>query len=325
MNAAATSQGTNGFPRGRQSLASGDHADTLPLRGRVAIVTGAGKGLGRAYALHLAACGASVLVNNHRHPAQKDEQTSARQTVDAIRAFGGTAQPDWSEVSNPRSGQDMVAHALTAFGRLDIVVANAGIDRVGSFGKQRMEDFRAVFNVGFFGNLHLAHAAWPHLLKQAYGRVVLTTSSAGLYANHGQAAYASAKAAVIGLVRALAIEGRRYGVLVNAIAPYAYSQMTAPYMDADMARAFDPARVAPLVGWLASQDCDVSGEVLVSGAGLLRRADVGETAAVPLPAHGFSQAVHALHDQPLQRYATANDSFARLLQEHATLHREPAR
>lgn len=325
MNAAATSQGTNGFPRGRQSLASGDHADTLPLRGRVAIVTGAGKGLGRAYALHLAACGASVLVNNHRHPAQKDEQTSARQTVDAIRAFGGTAQPDWSEVSNPRSGQDMVAHALTAFGRLDIVVANAGIDRVGSFGKQRMEDFRAVFNVGFFGNLHLAHAAWPHLLKQAYGRVVLTTSSAGLYANHGQAAYASAKAAVIGLVRALAIEGRRHGVLVNAIAPYAYSQMTAPYMDADMAGAFDPARVAPLVGWLASQDCDVSGEVLVSGAGLLRRADVGETAAVPLPAHGFSQAVHALHDQPLQRYATANDSFARLLQEHATLHREPAR
>ncbi len=325
MNAAATSQGTNGFPRGRQSLASGDHADTLPLRGRVAIVTGAGKGLGRAYALHLAACGASVLVNNHRHPAQKDEQTSARQTVDAIRAFGGTAQPDWSEVSNPRSGQDMVAHALTAFGRLDIVVANAGIDRVGSFGKQRMEDFRAVFNVGFFGNLHLAHAAWPHLLKQAYGRVVLTTSSAGLYANHGQAAYSSAKAAVIGLVRALAIEGRRHGVLVNAIAPYAYSQMTAPYMDADMAGAFDPARVAPLVGWLASQDCDVSGEVLVSGAGLLRRADVGETAAVPLPAHGFSQAVHALHDQPLQRYATANDSFARLLQEHATLHREPAR
>ncbi len=325
MNAAATSQGTNGFPRGRQSLASGDHADTLPLRGRVAIVTGAGKGLGRAYALHLAACGASVLVNNHRHPAQKDEQTSARQTVDAIRAAGGTAQPDWSEVSNPRSGQDMVAHALTAFGRLDIVVANAGIDRVGSFGKQRMEDFRAVFNVGFFGNLHLAHAAWPHLLKQAYGRVVLTTSSAGLYANHGQAAYSSAKAAVIGLVRALAIEGRRHGVLVNAIAPYAYSQMTAPYMDADMAGAFDPARVAPLVGWLASQDCDVSGEVLVSGAGLLRRADVGETAAVPLPAHGFSQAVHALHDQPLQRYATANDSFARLLQEHATLHREPAR
>ena len=325
MNAAATSQGTNGFPRGRQSLASGDHADTLPLRGRVAIVTGAGKGLGRAYALHLAACGASVLVNNHRHPAQKDEQTSARQTVDAIRAFGGTAQPDWSEVSNPRSGQDMVAHALTAFGRLDIVVANAGIDRVGSFGKQRMEDFRAVFNVGFFGNLHLAHAAWPHLLQQSYGRVVLTTSSAGLYANHGQAAYASAKAAVIGLVRALAIEGRRHGVLVNAIAPYAYSQMTAPYMDADMAGAFDPARVAPLVGWLASQDCDVSGEVLVSGAGLLRRADVGETAAVPLPAHGFSQAVHALHDQPLQRYATANDSFARLLQEHATLHREPAR
>lgn len=325
MSTAGPSRGANGSPAGREPHAAGERAGRLPLRGRAAIVTGAGKGLGRAYAMHLAACGASVLVNNHRHPAQTDEQTSARQTVDAIRAAGGTAQPDWSDVSNPHSGQSMVAHALTAFGRLDIVVANAGIDRVGSFGKQRMEDFRAVFNVGFFGNLHLAHAAWPHLLQQAYGRVVLTTSSAGLYANHGQAAYASAKAAVIGLVRALAIEGRRHGVLVNAIAPYSYSQMTAPYMDADVARAFDPARVAPLVGWLASQDCDVSGEVLVSGAGLLRRADVGETAAVTLPAHGIGHAVHALHDHALQRYATANDSFARLLLEHATLSREPGR
>ena len=295
------------------------------LRGRAAIVTGAGKGLGRAYALHLAACGASVLVNNRRHSGESDVQTSAQQTVDTIRAAGGVAQADWSDVSDPSSGQAMVEQALAAFGRLDIVVANAGIDKAASFHKQSVQDFREVFDVGFFGNLYLAHAAWPHLLQQSYGRVVLTASSAGLYANHGQAAYSSAKAAVIGLMRALAIEGRRHGVLVNAIAPYGYSQMTAPYMNADMAITFDAGHVAPLVAWLASQDCDVSGEVLVSGAGLIRRAGVGETGALALRANAVGDAVHALRGKAIEGFASANESFARLLQEYDTQQKVDAR
>ena len=285
------------------------------LHGRVAIVSGAGKGLGRAYALHLAGCGVSVLVNNRRHDGEADAQTSAQQTVDAILRAGGVACANWSDVSDPDSGQAMVQQALAAFGRLDIVVANAGIDRAASFHKQPLEDFRAVFEVGFFGNLHLAHAAWPHLMRQRYGRLVLTASSAGLYANHGMAAYSAAKAAVIGLMRALAIEGRRHNVLANVIAPYAYSQMTAPYMDGDMERSFDPALVAPLVGWLCSADCDVSGEVLVSGAGLVRRAVVGETPSVALAPQAIAQTVHALHELPTRSYPTANDSFTRFLQE----------
>ena len=284
------------------------------LRGRTAIVTGAGKGLGRAYALHLAARGAAVLVNNRRHAGEADDQTSAMQVVQVIRAAGGVAEPNWSDVTNPASGPAMVAQAVGALGGLHIVVANAGVDKAAGFHRQSLADFRAVFDTGFFGNLHLAHAAWPHLLQQGYGRMVLTASSAGLYANHGQAAYSASKAAVIGLMRALAIEGQRHDVRVNVIAPYGYSQMTAPYMDAAMAQSFDPALVAPLVGWLASSGCDVSGEVLVSGGGIVRRAGVGETEALPLQG-STGDVVHALQGQPLQSFASANASFARFLQE----------
>ena len=289
------------------------------LQGRSAIVTGAGKGLGRAYALHMAARGASVLVNNRRHAGENDAQTSAAQTVATIRAAGGLADANWSDVNDPDSGPAMVQQALDRFGGLDIVVANAGTDTPTAFHKQSLADFRAIFDTGFFGNLHLAHAAWPHLLGQRYGRMVLTASSAGLYANHGQSAYSAGKAAVIGLMRALAIEGRRHDVRVNVIAPYGYSQMTAPYMDPAMARSFDPDLVAPLVGWLCSPQCDVTGEALVSGAGLVRRAGVGESTAVRLGQHPIGDTVHALHSEALQPYATANDSFARFLQELAAL------
>lgn len=291
-------------------------ADT-DLRGRCAIVTGAGKGLGRAYALHLAACGARVLVNNRRHPGEADADTSAAQTVAAIRAAGGTAEANWSDVTDPDSGQAMVRQAIEQLGGLHIVVANAGVDTPTAFHKQSMADFRAIFDTSFFGNLHLAHAAWPHLMQQRRGRMVLTASSAGLHANHGQSAYSAAKAAVIGLMRALAIEGRKHGVRVNVIAPYGYSQMTAPYMPPDMARSFDPALVAPLVGWLCSDACDVSGEVLVSGAGLVRRAAVGESDALALSGRAVGDVVHGLQGSALQYYGSANDSFARFLQELA--------
>ena len=286
---------------------------TVDLSGCTAIVTGAGKGLGRAYALHLAACGAAVLVNNRRHAGEDDAATSAAQTVAAILQCGGRALANWSDVSDPASGQAMVEQARAAFGGLDIVVANAGVSVAGSFLKQGMAEFRNVFDTGFFGNLHLAHAAWPHLMAQGYGRVILTTSSAGLYADHGLSAYAASKAAVIGLARALALEGRRKNVLVNVIAPYALSQMTAPHMDESMAQTFDPALVAPLVSWLSSPACDLSGEVLVSGGGMVRRHGTGETDGVLLPCGDMGAALHALRDQPLHAYAGARESFTSFL------------
>jgi NAD(P)-dependent dehydrogenase (short-subunit alcohol dehydrogenase family) len=288
------------------------------LRGRCAIVTGAGKGLGRAYALHLAACGARVLVNNRRHPGEADADTSAAQTVAAIRAAGGTAEANWSDVTDPDSGQAMVRQAIEQLGGLHIVVANAGVDTPTAFHKQSMADFRAIFDTSFFGNLHLAHAAWPHLMQQRQGRMVLTASSAGLHANHGQSAYSAAKAAVIGLMRALAIEGRKHGVRVNVIAPYGYSQMTAPYMPPDMARSFDPALVAPLVGWLCSDACDVSAARCWSAAPAWC-AGPRSAKATRWRCHGraVGDVVHGLQGSALQHYGSANDSFARFLQELA--------
>ena len=285
------------------------------LQGRCAIVTGAGKGLGRAYALHLAAQGAAVLVNNRRHAGEADPQTSAQQTVQAIEAAGGLAQASWCDVSDPGSGEQMVDQALACFGRIDMLVANAGCDAACSFAKQSMADFRAIFDVGFFGSLYLTHAAWPHLMQQSYGRVVLTTSSAGLYGNHGQSAYAASKAAVIGLMRSLALEGQRHNVLVNAIAPYAYSQMTAPYLAAELAPVFDVSRVAPLVSWLCQPDCQLNGELLVSGAGITRRAGVGESQARRLWPQDMAQGLSQLSALPLQGYASANASFAKFLTE----------
>ena len=199
--------------------------------------------------------------------------------------------------------------------RLGYVMANAGIDKASSFAKQSLADFRAVFDTSFFGNLNLVHALWPQLISQGYGRVILTTSSAGLYANHGQSAYSAAKAAVIGLMRSLALEGQRHGVKVNAIAPYGYSQMTAPYMPQEMARLFDPALVAPLVGWLASQACCCSGEVLVSGAGFIRRAETAETVAIAMEAGQLDSLLTQLQSLPHQTYANASASFAQFLQE----------
>ena len=288
------------------------------MRGRTAIVTGAGKGLGRAYALHLARHGAKVLVNNRRHPGESDADTSAQQTVDTIRAAGGTAMVNWCDVTDPDSGTEMVEQARSHFDRLDIVIANAGVDRARAFAKQSMADFRTIFDTSFFGNLHLVHAAWPHLTGQDYGRVVLTTSSAGLYGNYGQTAYSAAKAAVIGLVRALAIEGRRHGVCINAIAPYGYSQMTAPYLPPEMATTFDPQWVAPLVAWLSSAGCDVNGEVLVCGGGLVRRVGIGETDALVVPDAAIAATVHELQPLAWHSHASASDSFTRFLTELPT-------
>ena len=285
------------------------------LHSRVAIVTGAGKGLGRAYALHLAARGAAILVNNRRHAGEADAQTSAAQTVAKIVDSGGRAMANWSDVCDPASGNAMVAQARSTFGALHIVVANAGIGTPGSFLKQDLAGFRQVFDTGFFGNLHLAHAAWPHLMAQAYGRVILTASSAGLYGDFGMGAYAASKAAVIGLARVLALEGQRKGVLVNVVAPYGYSQMTAEHMPDVMARSFHPSLVAPLVGWLASEACDVCGEVLVSGGGLVRRADTGETAGALLYEGGVAQTVHSLRERVLHSHPGAHASFLTFVQE----------
>ncbi len=251
------------------------------LHGRVAIVTGAGKGLGRAYALHLAACGASVLVNNRHHDEPPGERSADLVCAEITRA-GGRASANVEDVAAIGAGDELVASALAEFGRLDIIVSNAGIDNTRSFHRQPLSDFEAVMRINFHSVAALLHAAWPHLREARYGRVVLSTSTAGLWGNHGQAAYSASKAALLGLMRALTIEGAGRNIRVNAVAPYAVTQLTEPWFPAQHAARFGADAVAPLVSWLVSEQCELSGNVLISGAGRVRLAKALESGSIDL-------------------------------------------
>jgi len=246
----------------------------VPIRldGRVIIVTGAGKGLGRAYAEYLASRGARILVNNRRREGDAPGQASAERVVATIVAAGGEAAANLDDVSDPRSGERMVAQAIDTWGRLDGLVNNAGVEQHRAFHQLSVDEFRAVFDVNFLGSLYVTHAAWPHMRAARYGRIVMSTSSAGLHGLHGLSSYSAAKAALIGLTRALAQEGLSRGIFVNAVAPYASTQMTAPHATPEFQATMDATLVAPLVALLVSDACSVNGQVIVAGKGAFRRA-----------------------------------------------------
>jgi NAD(P)-dependent dehydrogenase (short-subunit alcohol dehydrogenase family) len=282
---------------------------------RVAIVTGAGKGLGRAYALLLARQGARVVVNNRRHGS--DAQASADRTVEDIRAAGGTAVADYNDVVSPGAGEALLGTALTAFGRLDIVIANAGVSEGRSFHKQSMDEFRHTFEVNLFGTAAVLQPAYSHLYEQRSGRVLLSTSVAGLYGEHGLPAYSASKAAVLGLMYALSQEGAARGVRVNAIAPYAATQMTAAHMPPELTGKLRPEDVAPVAAWLVSDDCALNGEIVITGGGRIARARMMETEGLTLDrrADGGAPVMSAEHwsalaARPLDRsYAGAVAEF----------------
>ncbi len=248
------------------------------LQGRVAIVTGAGKGLGRAWAIHMASLGASLVINNRGTPGQPGG-CSADSVVGEILAAGGDAVANYDSVEEVDTGPRLVAQALQRFGRLDIVVANAGIDRAQSFHRQAMADFEHVMAVNFYGAARLLHAAWPVLREGNYGRILVSTSTAGLYGNHGQAAYSASKAALQGLAKALSVEGASRNIRVNAVAPYAVTQLTRPAFPDAQAGQFSPEATAPVVAWLVSEHCALQGKTLIVGAGHARAVQTleGET------------------------------------------------
>jgi len=255
---------------------------------RVAIVTGAGTGLGRAYALRLAADGLRVVVNNRRREVDAAGRGSADRVVEEIRATGGEAVADYEDVCSEGAGERMVARALSTFGRLDALVNNAGVDQHAPFHRIDLEAFRSIFDVNFLGSLQVTHAAWRHMREAGHGRVVMSTSSAGLHGLHGLSAYAAAKAALIGLARTLAAEGASRDLFCNAIAPYAATRMTgASLADADRA-ALAPERVAPLVASLVSERSQVNGLVIVAGGGWARRAAAVELAPMAYVGPGAS-------------------------------------
>ena len=235
-------------------------------------VTGAGTGLGRAYALDLASRGLRVLVNNRRREVDNSGLGSAQKVAKEIGDRGGEAIANEDDARDPAPGGRMVAQALETWGRLDALVANAGVDQHKTFHKISLDDFRGIFEVNFFGTLFAAHAAYAHMRAQGHGRIIVSTSCAGLHGLHGLSAYAASKAALIGLMRSLAAEGKSHDVLCNAVAPYAATRMTSGHDDAHFRDTMRPEYVAPLVALLVSERCRLNGQTIVAGGGRFRRA-----------------------------------------------------
>jgi NAD(P)-dependent dehydrogenase (short-subunit alcohol dehydrogenase family) len=246
----------------------------------VAIVTGAGQGIGRACALHLADLGARVLVNSRLSPGESPGEGRAARVVAQIVSAGGQAQCSTVDAADPDVGQRLVDEALRAWGRIDMVHANAARGQHASFAGTPLAELRAIMDVGFGATMGLFHAAWPVMKAQGGGRLLATSSSAGRFGGHGLSAYGASKAAVEALVRSLAAEGVRHGIRCNAISPYARTQMTAEHLPPAWADALPAEALAPVVAWLLSPACPLNGEVVVSGGGRHARAWSVETAAV---------------------------------------------
>ncbi|MGJ3507234.1 SDR family NAD(P)-dependent oxidoreductase [Enemella sp. A6] len=233
---------------------------------RVAIVTGAGRGLGRSHALALAADGVAVVVNDVGDPTP---------VVEEIKAAGGEAVANSDGVDTWEGGQAIVDTALDNWGRLDVVVNNAGILRDVSFQKMTREQVEDVMAVHLLGAFHVTHAAWPHL-KERGGAVVMTASGSGIYGNFGQANYGAAKMGLVGLTRVLSIEGKKAGIRVNAIAPLARTAMTEEIMPAEVLAKLDPEWISPLVAWLVRPDCPETGHIFSVAGGRYARIAIVE-------------------------------------------------
>lgn len=256
----------------------------LRFDNRVAVITGAGRGLGRSYALLLASRGAKVVVNDPGASLQGEGNDigPAAEVVQEIKAAGGNAVACTESVATPQGGKAIIEAALDTWGRIDILVHNAGIVRRASLKEMTYEDFELVLDVHLRGAFHVVRPAFPLMCKSGYGRMVLTSSINGLYGNRLVANYSVAKAGIIALSNTVALEGAAEGVRSNVILPGAVTRM-AEGLDTSAYPPMDPELVAPVVGWLAHESCTITGEMLISMAGRAARAYVAESPGVYRP------------------------------------------
>lgn len=257
--------------------------------GKVAIVTGAGGGLGRQHALEFARRGARVVVNDLGGAVDGSGGSSAaaEAVVAEIKAMGGEAIANGASVVDDAGVAQMIQQTMDQWGRIDVIIANAGVLRDKSFSKMELPDFEFVMNVHLMGTVKPVKAAWEIMRAQNYGRIVVTTSSTGLYGNFGQANYGAAKLALVGLMNTLKIEGAKTNIRVNAISPVAATRMTENLMPQQMLDALKPEYVTPGVVYLASEDAP-TGAILTAGAGVFAVAQIYETEGVFLGAGGFT-------------------------------------
>jgi len=253
----------------------------LRFDNRVAVITGAGRGLGAAYARLLASRGAKVVVNDPgvSMAGEGSDVGPAQQVVDEIKAAGGEAVANTDSVSTPEGGEAIVRAALDHYGRIDILIHNAGIVRRAPLKEMSCEVFESVLDVHLRGGFHVVRAAFPLMCEAGYGRIVLTGSINGLYGNRDVANYSVAKAGLIGLSNVAAIEGEEFGVKSNVILPGAVTRM-AEGLDTSKYPPMDPELVAPAVAWMAHESCTITGEILAAIAGRIARAYAAESVGV---------------------------------------------
>lgn len=250
----------------------------LGYDGKVAIITGAGGGLGRSHALELASRGALIVVNDlgGSVDGQGGSHTAAQQVVDEIKAAGGEAVASYDSVATPEGGASIVKTALDEWGKVDIVINNAGILRDAAFKNMDAEKLEPVLDVHVKGAFYVTQAAWASMRENNYGRIVNTSSAAGIFGNFGQTNYGAAKAGLVGFTRVLAVEGAKNNIKANAIAPVARSRMTEDLLG-PLVDKLGPEFITPVVAWLAHEDCPVTGEVYSCGGGHVARVFTGVT------------------------------------------------
>ena len=251
---------------------------------QVVIVTGSGNGLGKCHALEFARRGARVVVNDlgGSLDGMGEGSAAARDVVAQIEAEGGAAMANGANVTDYAQVEAMVSDAIETWGRVDVLVNNAGILRDKTFAKMDLADFAAVVDVHLHGSVNCTKAVWEQMREQEYGRIVLTTSSSGIYGNFGQTNYGAAKMALVGFMNALWLEGQKYGIKINALAPIAATRMTQDLMPQQMLAMLQPEAVTPAVIFMASEDAP-NRQIIAAGAGVYARVVIQETPGVFLP------------------------------------------
>ena len=251
---------------------------TLDYNGKVVIVTGAGGGLGRCHALEFARRGAKVVVNDLGGAVDGSGGSSeaADKVVEEIKTAGGEAMSNGSSVTDDAGVANMVQQTMDAYGRIDVLVNNAGVLRDKSFAKMEIADFDFVVDVHLFGTMKPTKAVWPIMKEQGYGRIMVTSSSSGLYGNFGQSNYGAAKLGVVGFVNTLKLEGQKDNIHINALAPVAWTRMTSNLMPPEMEEALAPEQVTPAVVFMCSEQAP-TGKIICAGAGAYAAAQIVET------------------------------------------------